>query len=151
MRCKPVDLFVILVTTFLSAITSLTPSTPDKKNLQELLSAFYNLVTSQHIDYHSPKVTTTQEGVETVIPLPSQDLHPSINASADLVNPSTTMTPSISDTTTLASNLSDYTPLLPDYDSYLSSFMLQQLRLKWLSFSSTNQPYHIPPRCVFME
>ena len=45
------------------------PSTPtQQKYLQELLSTFYNLGKSQHINYCSPQVTTTQKGVESFIP-----------------------------------------------------------------------------------
>ena len=100
------------------------PSTTSQQvNLQELLSKLDNLGTSQHVDYDSPQVTTTQEGVETFIPQPPQDLHPDINALASLSNTSTTMYPSISATTALPSYLSEHTPLFLDYDSYISPSM----------------------------
>ena len=108
------------------------PSTPVQRyNLQELVSEFDNLGTSQYIEYHSPQFTTTQKGVETVMPKPQQDLHPYINALSTIYNPSTTMNPSITATTTLTSDISEHTPLFPYYDSDLSLSMLQQLGVKW--------------------
>ena len=83
---------------------------------RKFISAFDNLGKSQHIDYHSPQVKTTQEGVEIVIIQTQHDLHPDINAMGDLYNPPTTMTPSISATTTLPSYLYEHPPLLLDYD-----------------------------------
>ena len=93
-------------------------------------SSVDNLVTSQHIDYNSPQVTTTQEGVETVIHKPPQDLHPATNALADIFDTSTTITPSISVTKTLTSVISEHIPLLPDYYLDIIMSMLQQLRVK---------------------
>ena len=70
-----------------------------------------------------PQVTTTQEGVETATPEPTQYLHPNSNALDSLDNPPTTMDPSISATTTFPSYLSEHTPLFLDYDSYISPSM----------------------------
>ena len=113
-------------------LTPEVPYTPAQNEiLQELLSSVDNLGTSQHIDYHSPQVTTTQEEVETFIPQYPQDLHLDINSLATLDNSSTNITPSISATTTLSSGLSEHTPLFPDYDSDLSTSMLRQLVVKW--------------------
>ena len=66
-----------------------------------------------------------------MIPKPPKDLHPATNALAALYNPSTTMTPYNSATTTLPSDISEHTPLFPDYDSDLSTSILQQLGVKW--------------------
>ena len=59
-------------------------TTAQQESLQELLSEFENLGISQNIDYHSPQVTTTHEGVETVIYNPTQDLHSAINDLSDI-------------------------------------------------------------------
>ena len=99
-------------------------TTSQQENLQEILSAFDNLVTSQHIYYHSPQFNTTQECVETVITYPSRYLHPAINALATLDNPYATMTPYISATNTIPSNIYDHIPLFPDYDLDISPSML---------------------------
>ena len=107
-------------------------STPaQKENLQELLSAFNNLGTSQHVENNSPLVTTTQEWVETSITHTPQDLHLDINYLAALSNTSVTMNSSISATTALRLNLYERTPLFPDYDLDLSPSMLQYLVVKW--------------------
>ena len=107
------------------------PSNPDQQeNLQEILSEFDKLGTSQHIDNY-PNFSTTQEVVETVITQPPKCLHPTTNSLAAIANPYTTMTPSRSATTTIPSDLSIHTPLISDYDSNFSPSMLQQLRVKW--------------------
>ena len=61
------------------------------------------------------------------------------------------MITSTSATTTLLYDLSDHIPLFLDYDPDLSPSMFQQLGIKWLIFSSTNQLYQIPPICGLME
>ena len=107
------------------------PSTPDQQeNIQEILSSFYNLGTSQHIEYHSPQVTTKQEGVEIFILHTPQDLHPDINDLAVISNPSTTMTPYISATTIIPFDISYHTTLLTDYESDLSPSIIQDLVVK---------------------
>ena len=98
--------------------------TAQQENLQEFLSEFYNLGKIQHIGYNFPQVTTTYEGVETVITHPPQDLHSASDVLAALVNPSTTSTASIISTTALTSSLYEYTPIFLDYDPYLILSML---------------------------
>ena len=82
------------------------PYTPaQQENLQELLSEFDNIGTSQNIDYRYSQVTNTHKGVETVITHNTRDLHPDINALDAIANISTTMNPSISTTKKLPSVL----------------------------------------------
>ena len=133
-------------------IPTVVLSTPaQQQNLQELLTQFEKLVTSQHIDYHPPQVTNKHKGVETVINHTTQELYPDINSLAGLFNISTTTNPSSSATTTLPSNPSEHTHIFPDYESDLSPSMLLKLVLKWKSLSIDNQPYHIPPRFRLTE
>ena len=108
------------------------PSTSaQQENLQEVISEFDNLLTSHNIEYNPLQVATTQEGDETVIPQPPQDLHLAINSVVALSNPSTAMTPSISATTTRPSVIPEHTSLLQYYYLDLSISILQQLLVKW--------------------
>ena len=76
-------------------------------------------------------MSTTHEGVLKVIPQPLQDLHPATNALATIYNPCTTMTTSISATTKLSSGIPEHTPLFPEYNLDISTYMIQQLGVKW--------------------
>ena len=108
------------------------PSTPSQQeNVQELLPEFENLGKNQYIDYYPPQVINTQEGVETFTLKNPQYLHSVINSLANFSNPSTTMTPYIISTTRISSVLSEHTILLSEYDLDISTYIIQQLGVKW--------------------